>query len=362
MKFRPNFRKKGISSRLQNGGVSIGNITYEITPNFTMASHDEDCDVELFTDIKTEICAKPYIKINVLEKNKSEGPKSEGNKILKLRDMYSKTDDNIRTLTQYPQIITQSPDIVPDNTSRLELGTNRKTTEGRFFQSNKVRKIKQGWKDKDLFINKSDKTTILINNSNETISYSQGPHISNKLLHKFNDQTVNAFNDMICNRSKQNENVKTAHAIKRERSVKPKFLKRTTSVGDENEESKRSTLFPLKFLTKEIKTKFSLPTINSSFTKGIKYKLSRQNSKVQVTNYTENNNACGERKECKFPLKEEDITTKISKSYSIELKKTTTKPDKTEHYPENISKNRGPSQNTISSSKMTQIDDFPLNS
>ena len=294
-----------------------------------MDSHDEeDCYDELFTDIKTEICAKPCIKINVSEKSESTGP--SGNKIsMKVRDMYSKTDDNIRIITQYPQIIIkQTHDIVSNNTSQLELRTNKKTTEGRVFQSNKVRKIKQGWKDQDLFTNKSDKETILIKNSNETISYRQRPLISKEFLHKFNDQTVNTFDNIIFNHSKQNENEQTAHAINRDRSVKRKLLKPTTSVGDccsrafnETEESARSTLFPLKFITTEIKTKLSLPTTKHSFTKGVKYKLSRQNSKVQVTNYTENDNACSERKECKFPEKQKDITTEVSKSYSMKLKK-----------------------------------------
>lgn len=185
-----------------------------------MDSHDEeDCYDELFTDIKTEICAKPCIKINVSEKSESTGP--SGNKIsMKVRDMYSKTDDNIRIITQYPQIIIKQPhDIVSNNTSQLELRTNKKTTEGRVFQSNKVRKIKQGWKDQDLFTNKSDKETILIKNSNETISYRQRPLISKEFLHKFNDQTVNAFDNIIFNHSKQNENVQTAHAINRDREV-----------------------------------------------------------------------------------------------------------------------------------------------
>ena len=80
---------------------------------------------------------------------------------------------------------------------------------------------------------------------------------------------------------------------------------------------------------------------------------------LQTVNNTENNNTCSERKECKFPLKDEVITTKISESCSIKLEKTTTK-QKTEHYLENISKNRVFSQKNISSSEMTQLDNFHL--
>ena len=100
-----------------------------------MDSHDEeDCYDELFTDIKTEICAKPCIKINVLEKSESTGP--SGNKIsMKVRDMYSKTDDNIRIITQYPQIIIKQPhDIVSNNTSQLELRTNKITDNVHLYQ------------------------------------------------------------------------------------------------------------------------------------------------------------------------------------------------------------------------------------
>ena len=171
-------------------------------------------------------------------------------------------------------------------------------------------------------------------------------HSYQEFLHKFNDQTVNAFDNIIFNHSKQNENVQTAHAINRDRIVKRKLLKPTTSVGDccsrafnQTEESARATLFPLKFIATEIKTKLSLPTTKHSFTKSVKYKLSRQNSKVQVMNYTENDNACSERKECKFPEKQKDITTEVSKSYSVKLKKTTTKHNKPEHYHENMSEN-----------------------